>query len=75
MAAFTLTELRDRLARYVAAETAILSGQSYRIGERQLTRAELAEVRAEIRELAGQIARAESAASGTRGRLRYGMPG
>lgn len=34
----------DMLAHYLAAETAILSGQSYRWGERQLTRADLAQV-------------------------------
>lgn len=34
----------DMLAHYMAAEVAILGGQSYRWGERQLTRADLAEV-------------------------------
>lgn len=34
----------DMLAAYIAAETAILSGQSYKWGERQLTRADLAQV-------------------------------
>lgn len=44
--------MNERLKRYVAAETAILtSGQSYRIGNRTLTRADLAEIRAEIKSL------------------------
>lgn len=43
------TVLNNRLKQYVAAETAILSGgQSYKIGNRTLTRADLAEIRKEI---------------------------
>jgi hypothetical protein len=38
------------LQTYLAAETAVLSGQSFRFGERQLTRADLAEIRAGRRE-------------------------
>lgn len=75
MSAFTAQELRDRLALYVTAEAKILAGQSYQLGERRLQRADLAEVSAEIRRLASEVARAESAAGGGRGRLRYGMPG
>lgn len=42
----------QRLKDYMAAEQAILKGgQSYRIGNRTLTRADLAEIRAEIRSL------------------------
>lgn len=75
MAAFTVQQLRDRLALYVAAEAKILAGQSFRIGERQLQRADLSEVTGEIRRLAGEIATLEAAAGGGRRRLRYGMPG
>ncbi len=35
----------DMLAKYLAAEAAILTGQTVRWGERLLTRADLAEVR------------------------------
>lgn len=35
----------DMLAAYLAAETAILKGQSYRLGEKTLTRADLPEIR------------------------------
>lgn len=44
--------LNDRLKQYLAAEKAILvGGQSYRIGNRTLTRADLNEIRSEIRAL------------------------
>ena len=35
----------DRLRAYYAAEKAVLSGQSYTIGNRTLTRADLADIR------------------------------
>lgn len=35
----------DRLKMYLEAEKAVLSGQSYTIGERTLTRASLSEIR------------------------------
>ena len=39
----TATEMRDA---YLAAELAVLAGQSYRLGERQLTLANLPEIQA-----------------------------
>lgn len=44
MAGITLAQAEARLAEYMDAETAILSGQSYWIGSRKLERANLAEV-------------------------------
>lgn len=41
----------ERLAQYYAAEKAILSGQSYTIGNLTLTRAQLSTVRAAIDDL------------------------
>lgn len=41
----------ERLKKYVEAEEAILSGQSYTIGNRTLTRANLATVERVIQEL------------------------
>ena len=38
----------ERLRNYYAAERAVLSGQSYTVGNRTLTRANLAEIRAAI---------------------------
>ena len=44
--------LNDRLKQYWEAEQAILvAGQSYRIGNRTLTRADLSEIRKEINAL------------------------
>lgn len=59
----------QRLQRYLDAETQILSGQSVRIGERQLQRADLAEVRAEIANLQATVAREQAVAAGRGGRF------
>jgi len=74
----TVQELRDRLALYVAAEAAILgAAQEYQVGQgstaRRLTRADLTEVRDEIRRLQGEIDRATALASGSR-RITYLRP-
>lgn len=45
MAAFSKTICKQKLDEYLAAETAVLSSQSYSIGGRSLTRANLAEIR------------------------------
>ncbi|WP_418544778.1 DUF6148 family protein [Phascolarctobacterium faecium] len=46
------TVLNERLKQYLEAEKAILvAGQSYRIGNRMLTRADLSEIRKEINDL------------------------
>ncbi len=47
--------LKARLAAYLEAERAILQSQSYVIGDRQLTRANLKEVQAEISDLLAQL--------------------
>lgn len=41
MAGITLAQAEAQLASYLAAETAVLSGQSYSLAGRQLTRANL----------------------------------
>ena len=41
----------ERLRNYYAAERAVLSGQSYTVGNRTLTRANLAEIRVAIDDL------------------------
>lgn len=48
MAGITLAQAETQLAAYLAAETAVLSGQKYEIGGRALTRANLAEIQAGI---------------------------
>jgi hypothetical protein len=58
----------DLLALYLAAEAAILQGQSFRHNERMLTMADLAEVRKERRDLERRVA-AETSGSGLRHQL------
>ncbi len=41
MAAYTLVEAQTMLATYIEAEKSILKGQSYSIGDRALSRADL----------------------------------
>jgi len=48
MAGITLTTAQAQLDAYLAAETAILGGQEYVIGNRRLRRADLASVQAGI---------------------------
>lgn len=48
MAGITLQQAETQLAAYLAAESAVLSGQAYSIGGRSVTRANLAEIRAGI---------------------------
>ena len=59
-----MTTATDMLSRYIAAETVVLSGQRFRMGERELTRADLSEIRAGRREWEHKVA-AEAAASST----------
>lgn len=61
--------MNERLRQYLAAERAVLvGGQSYHIGNRTLTRADLAEIREEIRLLiaAGAVADESETRSGRR---------
>ena len=56
---------RERLESYYDAEEAILSGaQSYKLGSRSLTRADLAVIGKRIKELEGEIDELEALASG-----------
>lgn len=49
MAGITLTQAQTQLNAYLAAETAVLSGQKYEIAGRMLMRANLAEIQAGIK--------------------------
>lgn len=55
MAGITLAQAETQLAAYLAAETAVLSGQSYEIAGRSLRRADLAEIRAGIDDWDGRV--------------------
>ena len=59
-----LPTTRERLALYLAAEKRVLLGQSYTIGNRQLTRANLAEIRKAITALKEEIALEEGTSRG-----------
>jgi hypothetical protein len=61
------TEMRDA---YIAAETAILLGQSFELAGRKLTRADLEQVRAGRREWEQRV-RDEAAVAAGGGGLRY----
>lgn len=63
--------MNERLRQYIAAEKAILvAGQSYLIGNRKLTRADLGEVRAEIKVLVNAGATIDDVANVNRRRMR-----
>lgn len=49
MAGITLAQAEAQLALYLAAEQAVLTGQSYEIAGRRLTRANLADIHAGIK--------------------------
>jgi hypothetical protein len=57
---------QTRLDAYLAAETKILGGQTVRFGERQLTLADLSEVRREIAILQAAVRREQAGAHGGR---------
>ncbi len=60
MAVFSKKLCKQKLETWLAAEESIATGQSYQIGTRMLTRANLKEVREEMEYWAGQLAGAEA---------------
>ena len=60
MAVFTKEMCQKKLNTWLAAEEAIATGQSYQIGSRMLTRADLKQVREEMEYWAGKLAEAEA---------------
>lgn len=60
MAVFTKEMCQKKLNTWLAAEEAIAIGQSYQIGSRMLTRADLKQVREEMEYWAGKLAEAEA---------------
>ncbi len=65
-----LQEKKERLARYRRAEEKILNGQSYSIGSRSLTRADLKLVQEMISRLETEVDRLESRGSTKRRTVR-----
>lgn len=64
MAAITLEQAQAKLAEYLAAESAVLSGQDYTIGSRRLRRADLPEIRAGRREWEAKVGALENGGTG-----------
>lgn len=67
--AFTVKECRERLKIWLDAEAAIAAGQSYMIDNRRLERANLSQVREQIKFWQKELAKAEARENG-RGRRR-----
>ena len=54
---WTLEEAQNQLAIWIEAESAVATGQSYRIGTRQLTRASLREISERIKYWRAEVER------------------
>lgn len=59
-----LSTATDMLAQYLAAEAALLKGQSFRFGERMVTRADLEQIQKGRREWEARVAAEQRAAAG-----------
>ena len=64
MVGWTLEEARGKLRMWLEAEEAVATGQSYRIGSRQLQRADLSEIAARIAYWKKQVEALESGRKG-----------
>lgn len=73
MAGITLAQAETQLAAYLAAETAVLSGQMYEIAGRTLRRADLEQIRLGIEIWDARVKTLTSAARG-RSRARTIVP-
>lgn len=60
MAIFSKELCQKKLNTWLAAEEAVATGQSYQIGSRMLTRADLKQVREQMEYWAGKLAEAEA---------------
>ncbi|OQP00864.1 hypothetical protein B1689_07535 [Geobacillus sp. 44C] len=56
---WTLEEAKTHLRSWLDAELAVSTGQRYRIGTRELTRANLSEIKERIRFWSNEVARLE----------------
>ena len=61
MAVFSKELCSEKLNTWLAAEEAVATGQSYQIGTRMLTRADLKQIRAQMEYWAAKLAEAEAA--------------
>lgn len=60
MAVFSKKLCETKLKTWLDAEEAVATGQSYQIGTRMLTRADLKQIREQMEYWAGKLAEAES---------------
>lgn len=60
MAVFTKELCSKKLNTWLAVEEAVATGQSYQIGNRMLTRADLKQIREQMEYWAGKLAQAEA---------------
>lgn len=60
MAVFSKELCQQKLKTWLAAEEAVATGQSYQIGNRTLTRADLKQVREQMEYWSGKLAQAEA---------------
>lgn len=60
MAVFSKELCKKKMETWLAAEEAVATGQSYQIGNRMLTRADLKQVREQMEYWAGKLAQAEA---------------
>lgn len=61
---WTLDEAKLHLKTWLDAELAVATGQSYKIGTRSLTRANLSDIMAQVKFWRNEVARLESGAGG-----------
>lgn len=60
MAVFSKELCKQKLNTWLEAEEAVTTGQSYQIGNRMLTRADLKQIREQMEYWAGKLAQAEA---------------
>lgn len=60
MAVFSKELCQTKLKTWLDAEEAVATGQSYQIGTRMLTRADLKQIREQMEYWAGKLAKAEA---------------
>lgn len=60
MSSWTLEEAKTQLSMWLEAEAAVATGQAYKIGSRQVTRANLADIVQRIKFWRGEVTRLES---------------
>lgn len=68
----TLAIAQARLSMYLAAEAKVLGSQSYEMGDRKLTRADLGEIRQGLTYWQGEVQRLSPDAPRPVGRVRRG---